>query len=287
MHIHFSVFGTGFGQRLITQMYFEGDPLIARCPIVATIKDARPDRPAGGAAGHGRRDPDGLPSGLQVRHRAARAAAERCSRTARRGCEPWCKSWTACRDAVADGGALCAYRADADPSGNAGVYPRGLGLPHRRRCAGRADHRDHGLVIDGTGMADARRADRKLAGRCRRALSGPAGRRSRRHGLCPVGRRFRQRRLDLAHGQTRPGPLPDGRTEAPHIALWIVARGINTGLQTRIYFETMTETAADPRSGADRTAPARGNPDRPRTAPGEIPLRHPPAGPDETVFLDL
>ena len=38
-HIHFSVFGTGFGQRLITQMYFEGDPLIARCPIVATIKD--------------------------------------------------------------------------------------------------------------------------------------------------------------------------------------------------------------------------------------------------------
>jgi protocatechuate 3,4-dioxygenase beta subunit len=39
MHIHFSVFGSGFGQRLITQMYFEGDPLIARCPIVATIPD--------------------------------------------------------------------------------------------------------------------------------------------------------------------------------------------------------------------------------------------------------
>ncbi|RVT86954.1 protocatechuate 3,4-dioxygenase subunit beta [Rhodobacteraceae bacterium CCMM004] len=39
MHIHFSVFGHAFGQRLITQMYFEGDPLIARCPIVATIKD--------------------------------------------------------------------------------------------------------------------------------------------------------------------------------------------------------------------------------------------------------
>ncbi|WP_375257343.1 protocatechuate 3,4-dioxygenase subunit beta [Citreimonas sp.] len=38
-HIHFSVFGHSFGQRLITQMYFEGDPLIARCPIVATIKD--------------------------------------------------------------------------------------------------------------------------------------------------------------------------------------------------------------------------------------------------------
>lgn len=37
MHIHVSVFGSGFAQRLITQMYFEGDPLIARCPIVNTI----------------------------------------------------------------------------------------------------------------------------------------------------------------------------------------------------------------------------------------------------------
>ena len=38
-HIHFSVFGSGFAQRLITQMYFEGDPLIWRCPIVNTIDD--------------------------------------------------------------------------------------------------------------------------------------------------------------------------------------------------------------------------------------------------------
>ncbi len=38
MHIHFSVFGQSFGQRLITQMYFEGDPLIDRCPIAHTIK---------------------------------------------------------------------------------------------------------------------------------------------------------------------------------------------------------------------------------------------------------
>ncbi len=36
-HIHFSVFGDGFAQRLITQMYFEGDPHIALCPIVKTI----------------------------------------------------------------------------------------------------------------------------------------------------------------------------------------------------------------------------------------------------------
>ena len=39
MHIHFSIFGSGFGQRLISQMYFEGDPLIKLCPIAHTIKD--------------------------------------------------------------------------------------------------------------------------------------------------------------------------------------------------------------------------------------------------------
>jgi protocatechuate 3,4-dioxygenase beta subunit len=40
-HIHISVFGTAFAQRLITQMYFEGDPLIAKCPIVQTIPDPK------------------------------------------------------------------------------------------------------------------------------------------------------------------------------------------------------------------------------------------------------
>ncbi len=40
-HIHFSVFGHGFAQRLITQMYFEGDPLIWICPIVNTIPDRK------------------------------------------------------------------------------------------------------------------------------------------------------------------------------------------------------------------------------------------------------
>jgi len=36
-HIHFSVFGQSWGQRLITQMYFDGDPMIWHCPIVGTI----------------------------------------------------------------------------------------------------------------------------------------------------------------------------------------------------------------------------------------------------------
>ncbi|MFI5011162.1 MAG: protocatechuate 3,4-dioxygenase subunit beta [Hyphomicrobiales bacterium] len=38
-HIHFSIFGSGFAQRLITQMYFEGDPLIEHCPILNVVPD--------------------------------------------------------------------------------------------------------------------------------------------------------------------------------------------------------------------------------------------------------
>jgi protocatechuate 3,4-dioxygenase beta subunit len=38
-HIHYSISGSAFAQRLITQMYFEGDPLIPDCPIVRSIPD--------------------------------------------------------------------------------------------------------------------------------------------------------------------------------------------------------------------------------------------------------
>jgi protocatechuate 3,4-dioxygenase, alpha subunit len=47
----------------------------------------------------------------------------------------------------------------------------------------------------------------------------------------------------------KPGrvPFPDGRLQAPHISLWIVARGINLGLNTRLYFpEDEAANADDP-----------------------------------------
>ena len=39
-HIHFSLFGPSFATRLITQMYFPGDPLLALDPIFNSIPDA-------------------------------------------------------------------------------------------------------------------------------------------------------------------------------------------------------------------------------------------------------
>jgi protocatechuate 3,4-dioxygenase beta subunit len=38
-HIHYSLFGYGFAQRLITQMYFPGDPLLALDPIFHATPD--------------------------------------------------------------------------------------------------------------------------------------------------------------------------------------------------------------------------------------------------------
>ena len=43
-HIHFSVFGRAFTQRLITQMYFPGDPLFAFDPILGSVPEAARER---------------------------------------------------------------------------------------------------------------------------------------------------------------------------------------------------------------------------------------------------
>lgn len=45
----------------------------------------------------------------------------------------------------------------------------------------------------------------------------------------------------------KPGraPFKDGRLMAPHVTLWIVARGINIGLHTRLYFSDEPEANAE------------------------------------------
>ena len=54
---------------------------------------------------------------------------------------------------------------------------------------------------------------------------------------------------EWAFDTVKPGPVAgrSGSVQAPHINLWIVARGINVGLNTRIYFEDeVAANAADP-----------------------------------------
>lgn len=87
----------------------------------------------------------------------------------------------------------------------------------------------------------------------------------------------------------KPGrvPFPDGRMQAPHLSLWIIARGINVGLNTRLYFGDEAEAnAADPilarieQRSRVQTLIARRSGNRFAL---DIHLQ----GPDETVFFDI
>ena len=87
----------------------------------------------------------------------------------------------------------------------------------------------------------------------------------------------------------KPGVVPfsDGRAQAPHISVWIVARGINLGLHTRVYFsDEATANAADPvlnrieHKSRVKSLIAERNGD---TVTFDIHLQ----GPNETVFFDI
>jgi protocatechuate 3,4-dioxygenase alpha subunit len=84
-----------------------------------------------------------------------------------------------------------------------------------------------------------------------------------------------------------PVPFPDGRTQAPHISFWIVARGINLGLNTRMYFSDEAEAnAADPILNRIDFPPRRETLIGRREGANvrfDIHLQ----GPQETVFFDI
>lgn len=88
----------------------------------------------------------------------------------------------------------------------------------------------------------------------------------------------------------KPGrvPGPDGKPMAPHISLWIVARGINIGLQTRLYFEDEADANATdwvltriPSPARRKTLIAR------KDGEGRYVLDIRLQGENETVFFDL
>ena len=88
----------------------------------------------------------------------------------------------------------------------------------------------------------------------------------------------------------KPGrvPWPDGRLQAPHISVWIVARGINLGLQTRIYFEDeAAANAEDPvltrLEHQNRIPTLLAS----RAAEGQYRFDIYLQGPQETVFFDI
>jgi len=87
----------------------------------------------------------------------------------------------------------------------------------------------------------------------------------------------------------KPGRVPfnDGRLMAPHVTLWIVARGINIGLHTRMYFsDEETANAEDPilaRIEHRVRVPTLIGSREGNTVTFDIHLQ----GEDETVFFDI
>ena len=88
----------------------------------------------------------------------------------------------------------------------------------------------------------------------------------------------------------KPGrvPFPDGRLMAPHLAIWLVARGINLGLQTRIYFEDEAEANAQcPVLARIEHVERRATLLARKTGPGSYEIDFRLQGEGETVFFDL
>ncbi len=171
-------------------------------------------------------------------------------------------------------------------AGVQGVYPQDLGHSPITDGAKGQIITITGSIFDGTGwalrdaMIEAWQAD-------------AAGRFPGQEGADPAVTGFCRFAADKDSGRytlrtVKPGATParGGGMQAPHISLWIVARGINIGLQTRIYFPD-EDNSADPLLSRIEQQPRAetliAKPDGEGQYRFDIRLQ----GDGETVFLDL
>jgi protocatechuate 3,4-dioxygenase alpha subunit len=93
---------------------------------------------------------------------------------------------------------------------------------------------------------------------------------------------------DFGFDTIKPGPVPGhgGTVQAPHISFWLVARGINFGLQTRMYFPD-EDNSADPVLARVEHAERRPTLIAKAEAPGRYRFDIRLQGDGETVFLDI
>ena len=171
-------------------------------------------------------------------------------------------------------------------AGVSGVYPEDLGLSPIADGAKGEVITITGAVLDGTGwplrdamleswQADAAGfypgqdgADPAVSGFCRFAADKDSG-------------EFVLRTIKPGATQGR-----NGLHFAPHISLWIVARGINIGLSTRIYFAD-EDNSADALLARIEQRPRVDTLLAQKTGAGAYRFDIRLQGPEETVFLDL
>ena len=196
-HIHFSIFGHGFAQRLITQMYFEGDPMIARARSSNTIADQAAIDQLIGRARHGQHAARWTRAPTSSTSSCA-AAARPCSRTGWRATE-MAQSLGYLKETPSQtAGPYVHIGCAPNFCGIDGVYPADLGtsMVHDKTKGERITIRGH--VYRRVGHAAQGCPGRDLAGRCRRALQ-------------LAGRNARQRRSPFHRLGTLPDRHGDGR----------------------------------------------------------------------------
>ena len=262
-HIHFSLFGRAFTQRLVTQMYFPDDPLFGQDPIFNAI-------PAAGAAPGDqpllpRAHAGQLGAGLRVGHRARAAPTRRRSRP--RTTETWRDDASNPLD-VPDvtepyqprsgqrgtGFLTDPFRLGPTPSATVGPY-LAIGLTWPDGAWAAAEGTEGGILdprprVRRRRRPRPRRDGRDLAGRPGRRLpvaGGPA-----RRGVLPGFRGYARVADRRAAGEfgvftLKPGRVPDGEggLQAPHIDVSVFARGMLDRVVTRIYFADEAEANAE------------------------------------------
>ena len=170
-HIHLSLFGRAFTDRLVTQMYFPGDPLFAYDPIFQSVRDPR--RASGWSAASTSRRPSR--SGRSGTASTSCSAARRRRRSRNR--EPRAH-------AIADRGAVLRVRALRARRERARRRRRGRRRAHRglgARRRGRARSRRDGRDLAPVGALRHRRRRRLLV---RHAEAGTRCRGRRRTSPC-------------------------------------------------------------------------------------------------------
>lgn len=171
-------------------------------------------------------------------------------------------------------------------TGITGVYPEDLGARPVEDGAKGTPITITGQVLDGTGwalrdaMLESWQAD--AAGR----YPGQPGADPRVTGFARFAADGESGEFTLRTVKPGPVPMPDGRVQAPHIALWITARGINIGLSTRIYFAD-EDNSADPLLARIEQRPRADTLLARATGPGHYRFDVRLQGEGETVFLDL
>lgn len=131
-----------------------------------------------------------------------------------------------------------------------GIYDQELGWDIAGPNAQGERIRIEGLVIDGTGSPIKDVLIEAWQANAQGHYAHPEGGGAVEDGFCGWGRVITDFETgEWAFETIKPGPVPgrNGTIQAPHINLWIVARGINVGLNTRAYFDDEPEAnAKDP-----------------------------------------